>query len=91
MFMSTAKSEHPGIVQTSKQVDDYVLCRDCEQLLRVRGGDWVLQRLAVGDASPLISPSLVASQYLTSKKPRHIRSNPVRTLFVDLHSVHNLR
>lgn len=41
------------MIETSHQVHDYVLCRDCEQILNSRGEEWVLQRLAVGYASPL--------------------------------------
>jgi hypothetical protein len=41
------------MVETSKQVHDYVLCFDCEQLLNVSGEQWILGRLAVGLASPL--------------------------------------
>jgi len=41
------------MIETSRQVHDYVLCLDCEQLLNVNGEQWVLERLAVGLASPL--------------------------------------
>ncbi|HEY2460228.1 MAG TPA: hypothetical protein VGI16_05455 [Candidatus Acidoferrum sp.] len=41
------------MLQTSTQVQDYVLCSGCEQLLCNRGEDWILERLAVGVASPL--------------------------------------
>jgi hypothetical protein len=45
--------EEAVMLQTSKQVQDYVLCSGCEQLLCNRGEDWILERLAVGLASPL--------------------------------------
>lgn len=54
VFVSNANSaSKASMVQTSEQIQDYVLCWDCEQILRSRGEDWVLRRLAVGEASPL--------------------------------------
>jgi hypothetical protein len=54
IFVSSPKGvEEAVMLQTSKQVQDYVLCSGCEQLLCKRGEDWVLERLAVGVASPL--------------------------------------
>jgi hypothetical protein len=41
------------MIETSKQIHDRLLCSDCEQILNSRGENWVLQRLAVGYASPL--------------------------------------
>lgn len=34
------------VMQTSRQVRDHLLCFDCEQLLREKGEDWVIPRLA---------------------------------------------
>lgn len=52
IFVS-ARGTKPVILQTSKQVHDCLLCMDCEQILQKGGEDWILQRLAVGVASPL--------------------------------------
>jgi hypothetical protein len=41
------------MIEISHQIHDYVLCFDCEQLLNTGGEQWVLERLAVGYASPL--------------------------------------
>jgi hypothetical protein len=49
IFVSSPRGvEEAVMLQKSKQVQDYVLCWDCEQLLCNRGEDWVLERLAVG-------------------------------------------
>jgi hypothetical protein len=54
IFVSSPRGADEAVMlQTSKQVQDYVLCWDCEQLLCNRGENWVLERLAVGVASPL--------------------------------------
>lgn len=41
------------MIESSRQIHDYVLCHDCEQLLNSCGEQWVLRRLAIGYVSPL--------------------------------------
>jgi hypothetical protein len=46
-------SQKHKMLATSRQVHDFVLCHACEKLLNTCGENWVLQKLAVGYASPL--------------------------------------
>jgi hypothetical protein len=41
------------LLQTSKQIQDFVFCWDCEQRFNAGGENWVLTQLASGPASPL--------------------------------------
>ena len=55
---------HKLALQTSRHLQDYLLCFECEQLLRAKGEDWVIPQLArYGDVFPL-GETLKASQYL---------------------------
>jgi hypothetical protein len=42
-------------VQSSDQVHDFVLCRDCEQLLSGKGESWVIRQLAHEGGFPLLA------------------------------------
>src|SRR5579862_3477078 len=55
---------HKLAMQTSRQFQDYLLCFECEQLLRARGEDWVIPQLAKSaDIFPL-GQALRASPHL---------------------------
>ena len=55
---------HKLALQTSRHLQDYLLCFECEQLLRAKGEDWVIPQLARdGDAFPL-GDTLKSSQHL---------------------------
>lgn len=65
-------------VQTSREIKDYLLCRNCEEVLNVSGENWVLPRLATGTAFPLydaltaVAPDVVepgVAAYAASKNP----------------------
>jgi hypothetical protein len=45
--------ETGALVQTSKEVQDYVFCAKCEHLFNVGGEEWISTQLAEGPASPL--------------------------------------
>ena len=50
-----------GLLRTSKQIADYLLCRDCEQLFNRNGEDWVSRYAYTGETFRL-RDILVASQ-----------------------------
>jgi hypothetical protein len=55
---------HNLVLQTSRHLQDHLLCLECEQLLRKKGEDWVIPQLArVGDVFPL-AETLKASPHL---------------------------
>lgn len=51
------------VLQTSKQIAEHLLCRDCEQLFSRRGEDWVLSRMARSGNSPLFNALSAAKPY----------------------------
>lgn len=49
-----ADTQEHRMVETSQQIQEYLLCWDCEQLLREKGEEWILARAARdGLVSPL--------------------------------------
>src|ERR1700688_2278345 len=49
-----SNTQEHRMVETSQQIQEYLLCWDCEQLLREKGEDWILAHVARnGLASPL--------------------------------------
>jgi hypothetical protein len=47
------KTQKHSAIETSGQLQEYLLCEDCEQMLTVQGEDWVIPRLAGEGPSPL--------------------------------------
>jgi hypothetical protein len=68
-----------GVVQTSREIKDYVLCEQCEDLLNRNGENWVLPLLATRENFPLydlltsVAPDIVepdVTAYAGAKNPR---------------------
>ncbi len=65
---SAQKDPNPVIVgrnvtaTTSKQVSDYILCSDCEQLLNRNGESWMLRQVWNGKRFPLLDRLRLAHQ-----------------------------
>jgi hypothetical protein len=57
------RSRGKFVLQTSKQIAEHLLCRDCEQLFSRRGEDWVLSRMARSGNSPLFNALSAAKPY----------------------------
>ena len=53
---------------TSKQVSDYVLCSDCEQLFNRNGENWVLRQVWNGKRFPLLERLSLAHQDYTFRE-----------------------
>jgi hypothetical protein len=51
------------MVETSRQIQEYLMCWDCEQLLRQNGEDWILARVS---RDGLVSPLF---EVLSQRKP----------------------
>ncbi len=47
------KTKTLRVFQSSRQITGYVLCSDCEQILNIKGEDWVLPQLSTLQGFPL--------------------------------------
>jgi hypothetical protein len=62
------------MIETSQQMKEYLLCWDCEQLLREKGEDWILGRVARnGNASPLFATLSQRTPFQVEPGPDELR------------------